>query len=111
MPAQFDFSSPSGPRTDRVPLRLPCSIRVHGQDTAGRVIDISLGGLGLSLGFEDAVEIDQGTEGTVDIEGIGQFEIECRWVKGNRVGAQFLDDVAASEKVQAYFDANGFAAE
>ena len=105
------YFSPSGPRTDRVPLDVPCTVRVEGHDTTARVIDISLGGLGMSLAFEDAVAFDQGTPGLVEIDGIGRFEIECRWVKGNRLGAQFLDDAAAAERVQAYFDANGFVSE
>ena len=65
----------------------------------------------MNLAFEDVVEFQPGTEGVVNINGIGRFEIECRWVKGNRIGAQFLDDAGAAEKVQAYFDANGFAPE
>jgi len=57
------------------------------------------------------VEFEQGTEGTVQIDGLGTFDVECRWVKGNRLGAQFLDDDVASEQVQDYFDANGLVAE
>ncbi len=110
MPAHSLFSL-SGPRTDRVPLDVPCTVRVDGHDAAARVIDISLGGLGLSMDFEDAVAFEQGSEGVVEIKGIGRFEIECRWIKGNRLGAQFLDDAAAAERVQAYFDANGHASE
>ncbi len=110
MPVHSLFS-PSGPRTDRVPLDLPCTVHINGHDVQARVIDISLGGLGLSLAFDDLVEFRQGIEGVVSIDSIGRFEIECRWVKGNRIGAQFRDDAGAAKTVQAYFDANGLVAE
>ncbi len=75
-------------------------------EAEGAVINISLNGLGIQLTHRE-IELNLTAISEVEVDGLGSFDVECRWQRGNRMGVRFRDEKKAFDQVQVYLDSNG----
>ncbi|MDJ0824870.1 MAG: PilZ domain-containing protein [Rhodobacter sp.] len=97
-------------RPDRPSVAMPCVVDLGGMQLEAQLVDIGYGGLGLLLP-EQADLFEPETLFEVSIEGLGIIEVECRWRRGERIGAQFFDETAMQTRVQWFMDMHGIVAE
>lgn len=100
------LSATSKRHEGRAKLRLPCRVQAQDLELSATVIDLSLNGAGISMphlpfGF-DASKLRH-----ITIDGIGGFDVVYRWKTSNRLGVSFKSAHTASNRIKAYFDANG----
>lgn len=102
----MDGGTRSAGRPDRPAVSAPCRVQVAGLSATAQLADIGLGGLGLVVASQpELFEPDMPFQ--VSVEGLGVVEVECRWRRGNRIGAQFADEDAVQDQVRAFLAARG----
>ncbi len=97
-------------RPDRPSVLMPCPLELGGARLSAQLVDIGYGGIGLTLP-DTAERIEPGMLFHAAIEGLGVAEVECRWRRGNRIGAQFKDEDALHGKVEAFLKERSLSAE
>ncbi len=102
------FNADAEERWDRPVVALPCTVLTDGATMQAVLRDIGHGGVGLILPPDGPV-LAPGDHVAVVAEPLGTLKVEIRWLRGDRAGAQFLDEDAASPVVVGYLSASGIA--
>lgn len=97
---------PTPTRVGRLAVYLRCQIDTTEGQHWGAVSNLSYGGFGIEL-ENSADDFDLVTLLTVKVDILGEFDVEVRWSRGNRMGVRFTDEACAIGRIQDYLDANG----
>lgn len=102
----MDGASLPSARPDRPAVSARCLITVDGARLRAALTDIGYGGMGLAAPGA-ASRLATGDRFTAEVEGLGRVALECRWTRGERVGAQFTHEDAMQPRVAAFLAERG----
>lgn len=95
-------------RVSRFAVSLACQIGVDDVNLEGTVVNVSCAGLGIE--FKTGIDkIDLTAPYFIVVDGLGEFDVEIRWNRGDRIGVRFSDSDNSKVRVQEFLDSNELA--
>ena len=95
-------------RVSRFAVSLACQIGDNDVIFEGTVVNVSCAGFGIEL-KTDIDEIDLTAPYFIVVDGLGEFDVEIRWNRGDRIGVRFSDSDNSKVRVQEFLDSNELA--